>query len=157
VTMRDSMKIKRIERMTIADLDEVLQIENASFSDPWQRLAFENALDSQFSRALVARGPNGKIVAYTVYWIAGPECHILNIAVHPEMRRKGLGSLLMDTILEDARKCSCEEVVLEVRPSNLPAIALYQKYGFAPIGVRRRYYSNNEDAIVMRLYLSTKE
>jgi ribosomal-protein-alanine N-acetyltransferase len=146
-------KIARIEPMKMEDIDEVLEIEKSSFEDPWQRLAFESAVESRFSRSLVARGQDGKIVGYTVYWIAGPECHILNLAVHPEMRRKGLGSQIMDRILEDAKGFECEEVVLEVRRSNLPAIRLYQEYGFVPIGVRRRYYSNKEDAIVMSLDL----
>jgi ribosomal-protein-alanine N-acetyltransferase len=106
---------------------------------------------------LVARGEEGGIAGYAVYWLAGPECHILNIAVHPEMRRRGVGSQIMDRILEDARRFECEEVVLEVRRSNLPAIKLYRKFGFVPILIRRRYYSDNEDAIVMSLNLASRD
>ena len=156
-TRQKRIKGIRLDAMRMEDLDEVLEIEKACFIDPWKRLAFENALDSRFSRCLVARGEGGRIAGYAVYWLAGPECHILNIAVHPEMRRRGVGSQIMDRILEDARRFECEEVVLEVRRSNLPAIKLYRKFGFVPILIRRRYYSDNEDAIVMSLNLASRD
>lgn len=143
----------RIEPMTRQDLPEVLAIERASFADPWAAVAFERELDNEFSRTPVARDEDGRVVGYTVYWVAGPEYHILNIAVRQDARRRGVGRLLMNRIIADAQRDKAEFIALEVRPSNLPARAMYRKYGFVTVGVRPHYYRDGEDAEVMILHL----
>jgi len=143
----------RIEPMMRADLMDVLAIERASFRDPWAPIAFERELTNDFSRALVAREGSGRLAGYTIYWVAGPEYHILNIAVRPDVRRRGVGRLLMNRIIADALRDKAEFVALEVRPSNIAARTLYLRYGFVTVGVRPHYYQDGEDAEVMILHL----
>ncbi len=143
----------RIEPMTRKDLPEVLAIERASFRDPWARVAFERELENEFSRTPVARDSEGRVVGYAVYWVAGPEYHLLNIAVREDVRRRGVGRLLMNHIIADALKAKAEFIALEVRPSNLAARSMYRKYGFVTVGTRPHYYHDGEDAEVMILHL----
>lgn len=143
----------RIEFMTRKDLPEVMAIERASFRDPWALKAFERELDNQFSRNRVARDEEGHVVGYAVYWVAGPEYHILNLAVRADMRRRGAGRLLMNSIIAEALSDKVEFIALEVRPSNTAARSLYRKYGFVTVGTRPRYYQDGEDAEVMILRL----
>lgn len=143
----------RIEPMTRKDIPEVMAIERASFRDPWVLKAFERELDNQFSRNRVARDEEGRVVGYAVYWAAGPEYHILNLAVRADMRRRGVGRLLMNSIIAEALSDKVEFIALEVRPSNTAARSLYRKYGFVTVGTRPRYYQDGEDAEVMILRL----
>lgn len=143
----------RIEAMTRKDLPEVIAIERASFADPWAMVAFERELENEFSRTPVARDDQGRVVGYAVYWVAGPEYHILNIATRQDMRRRGVGRLLMNRIIAEALRDKVEFIALEVRPSNLAARTLYRKYGFVTVGTRPRYYHDGEDAEVMILHL----
>lgn len=142
-----------LERMRRQDIAEVMRIERASFPDPWEKLAFERETINSFSRSVVARDDEGRLVGYTVYWAAGPEYHILNIAVPPELRGRGVGRALMDRAIADARKDRAEFVALEVRVTNTPAKTLYKSYGFTTVGIRPKYYKNGEDAEVMLLRL----
>ena len=142
-----------IDRMRRQDIPEVMRIERASFPDPWEKLAFERETINSFSKSVVARDPDGRLVGYTVYWAAGPEYHILNIAVPPELRGQGVGRALMDRAIADARADKAEFVALEVRTTNTPAKTLYRSYGFVTVGVRPKYYKNGEDAEVMLLQI----
>lgn len=141
-----------IERMRISDLDEVMEIERTCFRQPWTREMFESdLLQTEFTYYIVAK-LKGKLIGYAGMWVAGGEAHITTIAVHPNYRRKGVGSTLMRTLLEEALRRGAEIAVLEVRQSNTAAQKLYRKYGFRPVGVRRNYYSNpTEDALVYEL------
>lgn len=145
--------VVRIEPMTAKDLHEVMAIERASFKDPWAQVAFERELENQFSRQVVARDMEGRVVGYAIYWVAGPEYHILNIAVRADCRRRGVGRMLMNRIIADAKRDRAEFIALEVRPSNIPARTFYRKYGFVTVGIRPRYYNDGEDAEVMLLHL----
>jgi ribosomal-protein-alanine N-acetyltransferase len=101
----------------------------------------------------VARA-EGKVVAYIDFWRVGPEAHLITIAVHPDWRKHKIGSRLIDVMLEDARKNRVENVSLDVRPSNAAGLKLYGKYGFRQVGVRKKYYQDNdEDALVLGLSL----
>lgn len=135
--------------MQRADIDAVMGIERASFVDPWARVAFEREVTNSFSRPLVARNTAGEIVGYVIYWIAGPEVHVLNLAVTREYQRKGVGNRMMDRALSDATAAGAEVVVLEVRPSNAAARALYARLGFEEVSRRRKYYTNGEDALIL--------
>jgi [ribosomal protein S18]-alanine N-acetyltransferase len=139
-----------IEAMRLEDLDAVQQIELASFTTPWPSNAYRSELlTNRLASYLVARADD-RIVAYGGMWLMVDEAHITTFAVHPAWRRQGLGERLLLAFLDLARDRHAREATLEVRLSNLAARRLYEKYGFRPVGLRPRYYSdNNEDALIM--------
>ncbi|MGQ0792620.1 MAG: ribosomal protein S18-alanine N-acetyltransferase [Deltaproteobacteria bacterium] len=140
-----------IEEMKPEDLDEVLLIERSSFPSPWPRRIFEMELKTRRSFKCVSR-VGGAVAGYIIAWIIYDEGHILNVAVHPDFRRLGIGEALMRECLGYFTRKSVKYAILEVRRSNLGAITLYEKLGFNPVGVRKSYYSDTEeDAIVMML------
>lgn len=136
-----------------ADLCAVLAIEEASFSSPWTRASFLNELRSAHSQLTVAEW-QGKIVGYLCCWYVADEVHILDIAVHPDARRQGIGKRLLCHAFAIGRQKAARSASLEVRRSNLPARALYEKFRFSEVAVRRRYYSDGEDALLMICSLS---
>ena len=144
-----------IQPLTPADLDAVMEIERLSFRTPWLRQAFEDELARPWARVEVLRDAvTGRPVAFADYWLVADELHILNIATHPEARRQGHGARLLRHILEVARRASYRTVELEVRRSNLAAQARYHRFQFRQVGIRPRYYEDNdEDAVLMTLRL----
>ncbi len=139
--------------MRVKDIPEVLEIEKRSFISPWTPGMFAQTLTSPVSRSLVFI-EGQEITGYLVFYHAGGEMHIMNVAVRPACRRQGIGHEIMVRALEFARTNSIEECFLEVRESNFPARSLYEKLGFKAIGKRKGYYSEtNEDAIVMSILL----
>lgn len=133
------------------DLPRVLEVERASYPDPWPLQAFVSELDNRISTALVAR-EGDQIVAHLIYWKVADELSVLNVAVHPSHRRRRLAEHLMRIALEDGITNGIRLYLLEVRASNLAARALYEKLGFRARGVRKRYYDDNgEDAVLMDL------
>lgn len=152
-----------IDRMKEADLADVISIERASFPSPWPRGAFLDELRSNpYARCVVlrlqpARG-RGRPAGYICFWVLGEELLINNLAVDPRYRRQGVGRLLLDHAMAEALSGGCHVAYLEVRPSNLAAIALYESRGFRAIRRRKGYYSDtNEDALVMRATLKALE
>ena len=139
-----------IEAMRLEHLDEVQRIEEASFTTPWPPNAYRSELmTNRLASYLVAR-IDDRIVAYGGLWLLVDEAHITTFAVHPAWRRQRLGERLLLAFLDLARDRRAREATLEVRLSNLAARRLYEKYGFRPVGLRPRYYSdNNEDALIM--------
>jgi ribosomal-protein-alanine N-acetyltransferase len=139
-----------IEPMRLEDVDEVQRIELASFSTPWPENAYRSELmTNRLASYLVAR-VDGRIVAYGGMWLMVDEAHITTFAVHPGWRRQRIGERLLLSFLDLARDRRAREATLEVRLSNLAARRLYEKYGFRPVGLRPRYYSDdNEDALIM--------
>jgi ribosomal-protein-alanine N-acetyltransferase len=139
-----------IEAMRLEDLDEVQAIEQASFSTPWPSNAYRSELvTNRLASYLVAR-IEGRIVGYGGMWLMVDEAHITTFAIHPGWRRQRIGERLLLAFLDLARDRHAREATLEVRLSNLAARRLYEKYGFRPVGLRPRYYSdNNEDALIM--------
>jgi ribosomal-protein-alanine N-acetyltransferase len=140
----------RIETMRLEDLDEVQRIEQASFSTPWPSNAYQSELQTnRLASYLVAR-IDDRVVGYGGMWLMVDEAHITTFAVHPAWRRQRIGERLLIAFLDLARDRHAREATLEVRLSNLAARRLYEKYGFRPVGLRPRYYSdNNEDALIM--------
>jgi ribosomal-protein-alanine N-acetyltransferase len=136
--------------MSMADLPEVQRIERASFTVPWPDDAYRSELaTNRLASYLVARADRG-LVGYGGIWLMVDEAHITTFAVDPAWRRQGIGETLLLALLELAIGRMAREATLEVRLSNLPARRLYEKFGFRPVGVRPRYYSdNNEDALIM--------
>jgi len=145
----------KIREMTERDLDEVMQIERLSFSTPWSRRLFERELSWPFAKTFVAlEAPQNLIVGYLCFWLMSRETHILNLAVHPERRRRGIGTRLLQYGLNYCREKGTQEITLEVRRSNYKAISLYRNFQFQPQGIRPRYYSDSgEDAVIMSLRL----
>ncbi len=139
-----------IRRMQHEDVEAVLQIEETVFPDPWQETSFMFEIHgNRFSYPVVLE-LDGKIIGYAVAWEIFEEFHIANIAVHPLYQNQGWGTFLMDHLIKKARKAGSHYILLEVRPSNTAAMALYKKFGFYPSSVRKRYYRDGEDAVVMR-------
>ena len=139
-----------IEPMTDWDLKQVCAIERSSFHQPWTPEGFRAEMRRMPARCLVARD-GFKIHGYLILWLLPPEIHILNIAVRPEQRRRGLARLLLEYMKEYGRELGVSEVFLEVRPSNLAAIGLYESMGFQMAGRRPNYYAEDrEDALMMK-------
>jgi [ribosomal protein S18]-alanine N-acetyltransferase len=143
----------RIRSAVPADAALLVVIERRCFSDPWSETSFREALDSPWSFGLVAhtgQGPAGYLIAREV----GGTGEVLNLAVSPDFRRRGVARALLRAGLTFLRKRRVEEVFLEVRESNRTAQALYQSLGFRPVGQRAAYYRNpREDALVLWLAL----
>ncbi len=142
-----------IRPLRAEDLDEVIKIEKASFSNPWHREQFASELRNPVSRAYAFRLPSGGnevLGAYMVYWVVHGEAHILNIAVNPKFRGKGIARKFLAEALEMMRYERVYEVFLEVRRSNSAARSLYRSFGFREVYERKGYYGD-EDAIVMTL------
>jgi ribosomal-protein-alanine N-acetyltransferase len=139
-----------VEPMRIDDIPAVHEIERASFTAPWPTYAFRQELEAnRLARYVVARDGD-RIVGYAGLWQMVDEAHITTFAVAPEYRLQGVGQSLLLEMLRIAESVGASVATLEVRVSNLPARRLYEKYGFRPVGVRPRYYTdNNEDALIM--------
>lgn len=138
-----------IDAMTIADLDQIEELEKLAFTMPWPRGAFEGELtNNALARYLVARKDN-KVIGYIGIWLIFDEGHITNVAVHPDYRRQGVADALLRRMLSNAKGCDINSCTLEVRRSNLAAQELYKKFGFAYESVRPGYYTDNkEDALI---------
>ena len=145
-----------LDRMRPEDLDEVLAIERASFTMPWSRGAFLYEMQqNRVARCWVARDDDTRVVGYLCLWEVADEVHVTNVAVRPDARRQGIARGLLRSVLDDARVRAFKIVVLEVRPSNHHARALYDSFGFRVVGRRRGYYyDTGEDALVMEIGLA---
>lgn len=171
-----------VEKMTPADVPEVAALEKMIFSMPWSAHAFEYELRyNPMAHFFVARlknantcqrgehdlpkeqrkntteGSSGhRILGYGGFWLILDEAHICTLGVHPDWRRRGIGELLLTHLIDQAVRLHAAVLTLEVRVSNLAAQKLYQKYGFMAAGLRKWYYSdNNEDALIMTTPLIT--
>jgi ribosomal-protein-alanine N-acetyltransferase len=133
------------------DLDAVLAIEEASFTNPWTREMYEAELARPAeSFCLVARHPQGPIVGFCSFWRVVDEIHLNNLAVAPAWRRAGVASSLLTAVLHEAARLGARAVTLEVRRSNDAALSVYARFGFHVRGVRPRYYSHpDEDALIL--------
>jgi ribosomal-protein-alanine N-acetyltransferase len=136
---------------SIEEIDEVLEIEHSSFTNPWTRAMYEADLENrEMSHVFIARDETRRALAFCSFWIVLDELHVNNLAVLPERRREGLASQLLQAVMVEAGRLGAVRATLEVRRSNEAAIRLYSRWGFLPSGVRRGYYSApNEDALVL--------
>src|SRR6266852_2879481 len=139
-----------IEDMRLEDVSAVQLVENASFPIPWPANAFRHELTQNKNAHYLVAKEGDHIVGYAGLWLSLDEAHITTFAVLPDFRRRKIGERMLLSIFERAERLGAEWLTLEVRASNLAAQRLYEKYGFRRAGVRRRYYSdNNEDALIM--------
>ena len=139
----------RIVEMKAPHVSQVAALEKLCFSDPWSEESISGELNNRYSFWLVAED-DGVVLGYIGSQISFPEADVMNVAVHPQHRRKGVGERLVLALCD----ALCDEhtsLTLEVRASNAPAISLYEKLGFAQVGLRRNYYRNpKEDALILR-------
>ena len=149
-----------IRPMSAADIDAVMAVEEASYESPWPRVVFLRELSNDWSHIelIVTEEGARQTVGHVVYWIVHDELHILNVAVHPEVRRRGLGRAFLERLMRVCARERLQYITLEVRVGNMAAIALYESFGFKRIGHRRRYYADNgEDALVMARVLEDSQ
>ncbi len=131
-------------------LDAVLEIENQSFPTPWSRSAFFHEITGNDFAYYIVALIKDKVAGYAGIWIVLDEGHITTLAVHPAFRNQGVGSMLLKELINEAVRRRCTKMTLEVRPSNLSALNLYEKSGFVSFGVRPGYYADTrEDAVIM--------
>ncbi len=142
-----------IQKMRKGDLDQVIEIEKRSFSDPWNKGFFSQDIDNEFALPLVVK-EGDKVLGYVCLWKILDEIQISNIAVSPESRRRGIAQSMMRRVLETAEEENCTRITLDVRISNQAAISLYQKFGFREAGRRKDYYRHpREDALILEKVL----
>lgn len=136
-----------IKPLTADYLYHVVKIEKSSFSDAWPESAFRNLMIQSRTSwvALVGKDVAGYLVTQ---WVLD-EIHILNIAVADKFRRKGLAAAMMEFLINSGKKRNSRDIYLEVRTSNEAARALYDRFGFEPLGKRKSYYADGEDAMVL--------
>lgn len=138
-----------ISEMTIHDLDLIKDILLTDFDDFWTYNVFKNELLNQNSKYIVAK-TNNKIIGFAGIWKAVDMVHITNIVTAKSFRNKGLGSIMLNKLIELAKlETNIDSITLEVNSNNIPAQRLYEKYGFKIVGLRKKYYNNKDDAIIM--------
>lgn len=131
------------------DIAEVLEIERLSFTMPWSETSFYSEIYSRNSITRIAEF-NGIVVGYICVKHIADECHLLNLAVHPDYRRRGIATILLNDAILKLRLYGCRFFYLEVRTSNHVARKMYERLGFNMAGIRKSYYANPvEDAVVM--------
>lgn len=142
-----------LRKMELSDIPQVVEIEKQSFPTPWSAFAFTcEILDNNFANyyVITAEQDENMILGYGGMWVIIDEAHVTNIAIMPSYRGKRLGELLLRQLILAALAKGGEKITLEVRVSNKPAQKLYERLGFAPGGLRKGYYlDNNEDALIM--------
>ena len=139
-----------VRPMRMSDIPAVHEIERSSFNEPWPEHALRQELTgNRLARYLVAER-DGRIVGYAGVWLMVDEAHITTFGVLPDARRSGVGVRMLLAVAELGIELGAARLTLEVRPSNAPAIALYERFGFAVVGRRPRYYTDDgEDALIM--------
>lgn len=147
-----------MRRMVAADLEPVMDVERRAFKRPWSADLFLRELTHEWSTILLAveRDPEGRevILGFVIFWVVHDEIHVLNVAVDPPHRRRGVARALLSELMDRGRKEGLSLATLEVRKSNVGALALYEGLGFRRVGLRKGYYvDEGEDAIVMVLDL----
>ena len=146
--------VPHLSPMTERDLDEVVAIENAIYSHPWTRGNFSDSLQARYECRTWRLG--GELVGYFVVMVAAGEAHLLNLSIRASEQRSGHGTALLREAAAIARRHGAQNMFLEVRPSNHAAQALYRRFGFRKVAVRRGYYpaqTGREDALVLTLAL----
>lgn len=139
-----------IRRGVLEDAKRMAELELIIFpEDPWSYESLANEFSGINDTRYFVAEENGTVIGYAGLWAIKPEADIVNVGVHPDARRKGVAGRLLTALIDDAEDDGITDITLEVRISNRPAIALYEGFGFESAGVRRGYYQNGEDALIM--------
>lgn len=139
-----------IEKMTLAHVPAVAELEKICFSDPWSERSIASELNNPLSLWLIAV-VDGRVAGYIGSQSVPPEADVMNVAVYPEFRRQGIAEALVRALVAELQACNHDSLTLEVRASNVQAIALYQKLDFVQVGRRPNYYRHpREDALILR-------
>ncbi len=139
-----------LEPLADEHVPDLLRIERELFPAPWTEAMFRQEVEEKWLSRSFAAKLDGVVVGYVIAWFLRGEVHVLNLAVTKAHQRRGIARFLLAHIVSMANEEACQLVTLEVRVSNEPAKLLYLAMGFAPVGIRRRYYhDNDEDALVM--------
>ena len=143
----------QIHKMTISDLNEIEDVLFSDFDDFWNVNIFRSELLNPNSKYIVAK-INGKIVGFAGIWKAVDDVHITNIVTAKKFRKQNIGSILLSNLIKMARaENEISSITLEVNVNNIPAKKLYEKFNFEVVGLRKKYYNNKDDAIIMTLNL----
>ena len=140
--------------MALSDVDSVMEIEPHIYSHPWSRGNFVDSLNSGYSASILEC--NGEIIGYALMMMVLDEAHLLNLSIAKAYQKQGLGRLLLENMIRIAQEKNAANMFLEVRTSNISAIALYENIGFNEMAIRRGYYpapNGREDAVLMGLAL----
>jgi [ribosomal protein S18]-alanine N-acetyltransferase len=144
----------QLRPMQMHDLDNIMQIEPTIYSYPWTRGNFSDSLSNGYSGWVLEQ--NGEMIGYSLLMMIMDEAHLLNLSVAKHRQKQGLGRYLLEHMCKIAKTHKALNMFLEVRPSNISAIALYENMGFCEMAVRRGYYpakDGREDAVLMGLAL----
>ncbi len=140
----------QIRKMVLEDIPQVLEVEKASFPEPWTSNIFHQELNDNMHAHYYVVDYAGKVIGYSGMWVVIDEAQITNIAVLPDFRGKKIGERLFGHMMLTALRLGAERLSLEVRVSNIVAQKMYRKFGLVPGGIRKNYYTDNqEDALVM--------
>jgi [ribosomal protein S18]-alanine N-acetyltransferase len=138
-----------LHEMEMHEIPQVLEIERMSFSEPWSESAFRNEIHKTYAFNRVALRGNS-VIGYICANYILDEGHILNLAVHPDFREKGIATELMSDAIHELRQKGCDYLYLEVRASNSAAKKFYERFGLGVTGIRKNYYNSpKEDALIM--------
>ena len=139
-----------IVKMNEGHVKAVAELEKICFSDPWSENSVASELKNKLALWLVAE-EEGRVAGYIGSQTCTDESDVMNVAVHPDFRRRGIAEALVNALVDELKAIESRCLTLEVRASNVPAISLYEKLGFAEVGRRKNYYRNpREDALIMR-------
>ena len=141
------MQIK-ISKMNIDDLNKILPVLLTEFDDFWNYNIFKSELENENSKYVVAKN-NDEIVGFAGIWISIDEAHVTNIVTKKDLRKNGIGSTLLEELINLSKTLNLVSITLEVNENNLDAIKLYEKFGFEKLGILKKYYNNTDNALIM--------
>ena len=141
----------KIEKMVLEDFEKIKENLQKEFDDFWTPSILESELRNENSKYIVVKDDE-KIIGFAGIWISPIDVEITNIVTKKTERKKGIGTLLLEKLIEMARETGRDNISLEVNENNITAIKMYEKNGFKVIGIRKRYYNGKDNAIIMTKY-----
>lgn len=147
----------KIRPATLDDLPSLMAIEQDAYKSPWNERMMRGEVSENTHAHVTVMDYNGIIIGYACFWIIEDEGMLNKLTISRPLQGKKLGQLLLQDTIDRIRSANCQRITLEVRVSNVTAHAVYRKAGFEPIGIRKKYYDDGEDAQVMLLQLREGE
>lgn len=142
-----------VSKMTLSDFNDIANILTTDFDEFWTKNILQNEIENENSYYIVAK-LKSEIVGFAGIWFSVDDIHITNIVVRKDYRKKGIGNILLQELIKISKKTDKTSITLEVKSTNEPAKKLYEKHGFKIQGIRKKYYNNKEDAIIMTLIIN---